>query len=220
MKLYVDDWGMTKGINEATLKLAKRGHIAGVSILSESPFSVYKIEELKKHIEIEIGLHLDLTHNKTIVGIFKELISNQAAIAAKLRWQLQKLKQFELDITYIDGHHHIHLFPGIKSGVFAEVARLGIKRIRIVNDLSHPLSWLLGKLSQAQIQRAGLSSFEVGYLTPKVLLDQNQIEAKFKKSNGKLFLVHIEDENFLAYDNDLWTFYRTRAFQNLNRILY
>ena len=59
--LFADDWGLSRGINEGILRIARLGHLKHVSIMAGTPYATYRLKELKHVRGIDLGLHFHLT---------------------------------------------------------------------------------------------------------------------------------------------------------------
>jgi predicted glycoside hydrolase/deacetylase ChbG (UPF0249 family) len=155
--ISADDWGMSPGINEGILDLARRGIVRRVSILATGSFIEYGLAELKALPTLALGLHFSLTFGKTRLG---DQIQN-LAIAGRfhpspvsvallylrsgpsrrkqlsgevnliLREQLETLKAHGVSPKYLDGHHHIHQVPGIMEAMLPVLREVGIAQVRV-----------------------------------------------------------------------------------------
>jgi predicted glycoside hydrolase/deacetylase ChbG (UPF0249 family) len=133
--INADDFGMSKEVNEGTKKGIEEGIITSVSVMVNMPFFEDAIVFLKKHPEVSVGLHFNLTEGECI-GLpknastlirednsffyYPQLITriatksvDRAEIAQELKAQYTKLTATGLPVTHIDSHHHVHLYPSI-----------------------------------------------------------------------------------------------------------
>jgi predicted glycoside hydrolase/deacetylase ChbG (UPF0249 family) len=128
-----DDFGMSREVNEGIKKGIEAGVINSVSLMVNMPYFPEAIAYLKKHSEISVGLHFNITEgsalsspNKvstiiredgnffhwlglTINMIFRQV--NFEEIEGELYLQYEKLRKTGLKISHMDSHHHIHLYP-------------------------------------------------------------------------------------------------------------
>jgi predicted glycoside hydrolase/deacetylase ChbG (UPF0249 family) len=159
---------MSQEINDGIKKGIEAAVITSVSVMANMPFFDDAVAYLKKHPEVSIGLHFNITegeplspHNKVstllredgnffywvsmLVSLFfKSVVYKE--IDEELHAQYTKLKSTKLPISHIDSHHHIHLFPTIYKKVikFATKNNVNSLRCRVFNPyriffwLSHP----------------------------------------------------------------------------------
>lgn len=134
--LCADDYGQSAAISDGIFDLAMAGRLSATSCLTESEYWLdprNRINELRGRIDI--GLHFNLTH-----PFSNQLVpakSLQAVLGASLRAQIDsrlitKTLHFQLDRfeqvmksppDFVDGHQHVHIFPGIRAVVLRELSR-------------------------------------------------------------------------------------------------
>lgn len=119
--INVDDLGLSAPVNEAVVWLAEMGRIHATSFMSQGLIAADIVNKLHK-LNIDIGLHLDLTGFNALGSLKKILITSYLHL-----WQKkvienhinQQLDKFEDIIgskpVFIDGHQHVHQFPQISS---------------------------------------------------------------------------------------------------------
>lgn len=133
--INADDFGMSREVNEGTKIGINKGVITSVSVMANMPYFTDAISYLKKHKEISVGLHFNITEGKPIIhphdatNLIREddhfyfwtnMIPRVSVRSIKLKEiekeliaQYEKLAATGLPITHIDSHHHIHLYPRI-----------------------------------------------------------------------------------------------------------
>lgn len=141
-RITADDWGLSPGINQGILALVRAGVIQRVSLMAHCPFLSEGLEELRNHRNVELGLHFDLTHGKTSPGRWmlkwlnpfqnRKILAKQ--IQNNLRNQLETLKGYGIKPHFLDGHHHIHLVPGVIDTLAPVIRSHQIGWIRLVAD--------------------------------------------------------------------------------------
>lgn len=188
-----DDWGLSREINRGILELAKQKKLATVSILINGPELNYLLSDLLQ-TNIDLSLHLNLTEgsplgsgykmiadsNNLFKGIlfyfrfhyFSQILKNEMAAEAQL--QIAKAKSiFTNRLNELDGHHHIHLYPGLLSKLYSSLVDNNIKKIRIPLDKSHlgsaSLGWIL---NQQKYKFPNLEFLPYGYFSPTQNLDK------------------------------------------------
>jgi chitin disaccharide deacetylase len=150
--INADDFGMSKEVNDGIKRAIKAGAVNSVSVMVNMPYFDDAIQFLKKHPEVSVGLHLNITEGGPIssphatstllrednnfffwvnlmVKYFLKKVSLKE-IAAELATQHKKLVSTGLEISHIDSHHHIHLFPPFFKIVLAFVREKKIPTLR------------------------------------------------------------------------------------------
>ncbi|HAT1981218.1 ChbG/HpnK family deacetylase [Legionella pneumophila] len=127
--LCADDFGLNHGITQGILKVARLQRLSAVScIVNASSFDVHAKYLLALENEVRTGLHFNLTegyflsHPDKHCFSLKELlirshlgILNSRLISDELNTQLDHfIKVMGKLPDFIDGHQHIHQFPGIR----------------------------------------------------------------------------------------------------------
>ena len=126
--ICADDFGMSASISEGIIDLVKGKKIQAVScILNKDVFLKYYKVLKKFKYQIDIGLHINLTENKTGVNLKFNNISNffsslrliifrRDLITKQVNSQIKEFERyFEFKPKHIDGHHHIHQLPLVSS---------------------------------------------------------------------------------------------------------
>lgn len=157
--INADDWGMSCGVNEGILDLARRGIVRRVSILAAGDFVEHKLHELKAVAGISLGLHFSVTYGRvdnanvslladsgkfhhTPRFLVSSLLFAPGEIKVKLHMeinlaafeQLRNLKLMGVNPEYLDSHHHVHLIPGVIESLLPVLKGEGIDQVRISWD--------------------------------------------------------------------------------------
>jgi predicted glycoside hydrolase/deacetylase ChbG (UPF0249 family) len=158
--ISADDWGLSPGINEGILDLAQRRIVRRVSILASGSYTRYGLPDLMNLPALSLGLHFSLTFGRTdLNGEIQILASGgqfhlspirlsilyltagpsrrkriEEEVNLLLREQLTKLKNEAICPSYLDGHHHIHLLPGIMESILPVLREAGITQVRVPSD--------------------------------------------------------------------------------------
>ncbi len=147
LRITSDDWGISPGVNEGILDLARRGVVRRISILVTGAHVHHRLDELKQVSGLEFGLHFDLTYQNRRgpgIALLHWVLSpalHRDAID-ELQTQIARIKKLGLPISYLDGHHHIHLLPGFISQAAPVLKREKIEHVRIPYD---PALWFSAK---------------------------------------------------------------------------
>jgi predicted glycoside hydrolase/deacetylase ChbG (UPF0249 family) len=128
--LCADDYGQSAPISEGILQLVEQGRLSAVSCMSEGAFWRDTRNRLPNFRDrIDIGLHFNLTHaflaQQSLVQPLATLLRDaltakidKSAIAAALNRQLDSFESvFGNAPDFVDGHQHVHVFPGIRGVV-------------------------------------------------------------------------------------------------------
>lgn len=135
MIINADDFGMSREVNEGIKQGIEAGVITSVSVMVNMPYYKDAIAFLKKHPEVSVGLHFNISEGHPILSphqlatLLREddyfynwitltlnLILRQIClkeVEKELTAQFTILKKSGLPINHIDGHHHLHLYPSI-----------------------------------------------------------------------------------------------------------
>lgn len=144
--LTADDWGMSPGVNDGILALAKAGIVRRVSVLADGPYLHHGLRDLLAVPGVEVGLHFALTYpSEPLVG---KKLGSLKSFASWLIHPLQSLKSkrelireewerqtavFEaaqIPLSYVDSHHHVHIFPIVSSALLPLIAGKGFREVR------------------------------------------------------------------------------------------
>jgi chitin disaccharide deacetylase len=168
--LTADDYAMTAGVSRAIEALAQARKISATSAMTTCPSwlsDAPRVRELRGHIAV--GLHLNLTLGTPAAparslapsGSFQDL---QPLLKRSLSRQLdptevrdeicRQLDLFERALGFapdhIDGHQHVHVLPGIRGPLLAELAA----RYRSAPPLLRDPSEQLGQIARHSPARA------------------------------------------------------------------
>jgi predicted glycoside hydrolase/deacetylase ChbG (UPF0249 family) len=147
--LVADDYGLAPGISAAIRDLIARGRLNATSVMVVAPTFDQATADALAHLNAErpraaVGIHLTLTAPfRPLSARFQPLRANAfLPVWAALRTAL--LRRFDRDELaaeieaqfaafmsafgrppdFVDGHHHVHLFPQVRDAVLAAARRL------------------------------------------------------------------------------------------------
>lgn len=147
--LCADDFGQDKAISDGILQLAGAGRLSAVSCFSDAPLWRDCAPELiaRGGGELLIGLHFNLTMpfgyaerplRHWMLGSMTGRLSVDE-IRAHLQRQIDSFVHVRGRLPdFIDGHQHVHAFPGIRSVVHEAADADGARGIPI-RDVSAPI---------------------------------------------------------------------------------
>ncbi len=167
--INVDDLGLSEPVNEAVVLLAQMQRIQATSFMSQGKIAADAVNQLHQ-LNIDIGLHLDLTGFQAKASLKKILFSSYLHLLPEnyLSDQInQQLDKFEDVINkkpiFIDGHQHVHQFPQIREALIRITEQrygksVGIRSTKpIQTDLKAQLIYHLGgKRLDTLLQKQGL----------------------------------------------------------------
>jgi len=126
--ICADDFALSAPVSEAITQLAGAGRISATSVMSLSPYWRGHAEALRVHSSrVDVGLHLDLTSEFARTEGYGESLNQvllksfttgypDGLLDAVIESQLDKFEAvWGAPPDHIDGHQHIHQFPGIRS---------------------------------------------------------------------------------------------------------
>ncbi len=201
-----DDWGMSPAINEGILELVEKNLIGSVSLMPTTRFVKHGLDKLLKS-DVKFNLHFNLTYAdndsfaarnnisgiRSLLGsIVRKKISAQE-LKVEFLTQMKLLRELGVKVNGIDGHHHVHLLPFVYRSICDEFSSAEIKEIRVMADIHHLSSYLLGKyfLNNVHDYAGNLIIKKYGYLMPKDLIDHKRF-ARFQKFDS--VIVHPAKE--------------------------
>ena len=137
--LCADDYGLAPGVGSAIRELIERGRLSATSCMTTSPHWPAEAALLRPlRGAADIGLHLTLTDHRPLGPMAKlapggRLPGLGRLIALALAGRLDRdevaaeagrqLDRFEAEFggppDHVDGHHHVHLLPGVREAVIA-----------------------------------------------------------------------------------------------------
>jgi predicted glycoside hydrolase/deacetylase ChbG (UPF0249 family) len=145
-----DDYALNAPISQAILNLLKAGRIQATSCMTQAPdWEIHgaKLRELKNaQPRLQIGLHLNMTHDFSDEMLFKPLGKlmldawfrqlSEVQIQQTLSYQWQRF----IDVLgrapdFIDGHQHVHQFPVIRDVLLTFLTNKGFSGW--IRNLSH-----------------------------------------------------------------------------------
>lgn len=151
--INADDLGLSVKINEGIYLASRDGCVRSTTALTGAPAFEDGLERMTSLDNVGIGIHLNLTGSwdhpggSVPAGFFgdtpKPLLGRCLAGRVDLDFAERCLrKQIEAFLekgpspTHVDGHHHVHVFPGIASSVVKLAREYGIRRARLPLDSS------------------------------------------------------------------------------------
>jgi predicted glycoside hydrolase/deacetylase ChbG (UPF0249 family) len=130
--LCADDFGLYSGVSQAIIQLVRKERLTAVSCMTNGlDFTKSAPELLALNDKVQLGLHFNLTEGHFLSNSSKSCFSlNELLVKTHLRLLDKQLIMQELHAqldafvetmgempAFIDGHQHVHQFPGIREVV-------------------------------------------------------------------------------------------------------
>jgi predicted glycoside hydrolase/deacetylase ChbG (UPF0249 family) len=216
-KLTADDWGLSHGINDGILELARLGHLRRVSLLADAPYLTYRLQELKRIPHIEFGIHFNLTAPyqpqaltlpRLLWAWFRRREEDRGALLDHARSELERqlgvLERHRLKILRFDSHHHVHTLPGLLDAVADILRRKGIRYVRVPYN---PSLWKGSKALVAYLGHgmaahglAGFRSLPFVYPDAREFATVNRLVRMLNRTEGSEVLIHPAAYDDLSLD--------------------
>ena len=150
-----DDFGMHESINRAALKTYQNNMLDQVSLVSNGLAFDDAIETLKKMPDVRVGFHFNIIEGFPVArkeyvstllnseGLFLNSVKrfvvnciinglNINHIRNEFEAQILKIKDAKINISYLDSHRHLHLYPPIANILKELIKEYSIKKVRNV----------------------------------------------------------------------------------------
>jgi len=133
----------------------------------------------------------------------KDRKSQRAYVQAELSSQLEKIRKLGVHLQYLDGHHHIHLVPGLIDTLAELIQKEGIQRIRLPYDRSlwktaqAPIV-LLSLLARRRFKKNGFQLYACIYPQKGCFQDHGILRAALAKNPQAEVIVHPAEKNDLG----------------------
>jgi chitin disaccharide deacetylase len=140
--INADDFGASEGINNAIVDCFKDGILTSTTAMANMPAFDHAMRLGKKY-NIPTGVHLNLIDGKGLVikqPLGKKLalkviggIISRRIIEEEFFAQIEKVDK-HVEITHLDSHQHMAMFPQIRSAMVCAAKEFKIKKARISKD--------------------------------------------------------------------------------------
>ncbi len=172
LAVCVDDFGIHAPSDRAILELAKAGRISAVSVLVHGPDVLHHAATLRELAhgapQCAVGLHLNLTERfqaQQYCQPLKSLIVrshcrqlDEPAIRQTIAQQLDAFEAlYHAPPDYVDGHEHVHAFPGVRRLLLSELSRrypvLPVLRVPAAASWQGGKAWIIAALGGYGLKR-------------------------------------------------------------------
>jgi|WetSurMetagenome_2_1015567.scaffolds.fasta_scaffold00121_24 chitin disaccharide deacetylase len=151
-----DDFGRCVSVNEAVIEAHDRGLLTATSIMAGGAAFDQAVEYIRDRKSLSIGLHVTLCDGKAVlphsdipdltaadgsfacgpaavwIGLGRRKIMEQAE--REIEAQFDRLEAAGISPCYVDGHHHLHMHPGLFGAVCRKAAARGVSWIRLTHE--------------------------------------------------------------------------------------
>lgn len=160
--MCADDYGLAAGVSEAIAELIAAGRLSATSCMTPLPDwrrHAGLLRDVATKQPADVGLHLTLTDHAPLTAarglaqagrlpplgrlLPRALVHAlpHTAVRDELRAQLDAFEDaWGAPPDYVDGHQHVHVLPGIREALVAELLRRYPSRRVWVRDCVEPLS--------------------------------------------------------------------------------
>jgi hopanoid biosynthesis associated protein HpnK len=152
--LNADDFGLTAGVNRAILELHRTGVLTSASLMARAAATDEAIELARATPSLGVGCHVVLVDGEpvlraqnlptlvdprtgrfhpTLNALIKLLLTGRirySEIEAETAAQIVLLQKRGLQVTHIDTHKHVHMFPTVLRPVLRAARAAGIRAVR------------------------------------------------------------------------------------------
>lgn len=152
--MNADDFGLTAGINRAIAELHAAGAVTSATLMASASATAEAIEIARSTPTLGVGCHVVLIDGTPILppdrisslvnprtGQFRPTLSaflprlftgniDSSEVEAEAASQIALLQNSGLELTHIDTHKHLHMFPAVLRAVLRAARAAGINKIR------------------------------------------------------------------------------------------
>jgi chitin disaccharide deacetylase len=149
-----DDFGLTAGINRAIAELHAAGAVTSATLMASASATAEAIEIARSTPTLGVGCHVVLIDGTPILppdrisslvnprtGQFRPTLTaflprlftgniDSSEVEAEAASQIALLQNSGLELTHIDTHKHLHMFPAVLRAVLRAARAAGINKIR------------------------------------------------------------------------------------------
>ena len=155
--INADDFGLSAPVNEGIIRAFKTGGITNATLMIKRASAGEAIRFAKDNPSLPLGLHLDLDDllggaeqgderfNLDRIGAMLKDESFFKELGLEIDEQINAFKETGLELTHLDGHHHLHAIPRIFPLLIEKMADHGIKTVRLSQKFDlvkyPPIEW-------------------------------------------------------------------------------
>ena len=149
-----DDLGASRGVNQGILEACLQGPVRRVSLLVTGFALEEAAQALRSRPHLERGLHFSLTLGRPLSRGGRRLAQGEEVfppaevllrrcllgrldpeqVREEMEAQWEALLQAGIQPAFLDGHQHVHLFPGVRQVLAEFLEDHGVERTRILEE--------------------------------------------------------------------------------------
>jgi hopanoid biosynthesis associated protein HpnK len=152
-----DDFGSSSSVNHAIIAAHDHGILTSASLMVAGESAAEAVELARSRPNLAVGLHLVLVDGRAALparevpsltdpdGRFRSSpftagwryqFSRDARLdlEREIRAQLERFRETGLELSHVDGHHHLHLHPVVLDTLVRLAPEFGIRWIRVPRD--------------------------------------------------------------------------------------
>jgi len=179
-----DDFGQSDDTVDATIECFEAGGLTSASLMAGMPATERALDFARAHPEFGFGVHLTFSAEPAerplsdpqlvscLVGGDGKLLSTREVrirallgrlvpqqLEREIESQVRSIQEAGVTVSHVDSHRHLHKFAPFRAALASVLPRLGIRRVRAVQDvylrrpLASPTYWL-GRRWRVSIRRA------------------------------------------------------------------
>lgn len=164
-----DDFGFTEGVTDGILQGMQQGIVTSTTVMANMPCAAESVRRLLAAGVRSVGIHLNLTSGPAMRRETRALLNKEGLflgagvvwrdgllrrlpveqIEIELAAQIEKVLALGIEVSHVDGHHHIHVLPQIGPVVGRLCQRYKIAAVRMPYtngrhlSLANRLKWQL-----------------------------------------------------------------------------
>jgi predicted glycoside hydrolase/deacetylase ChbG (UPF0249 family) len=154
-----DDLGWTEGVNRGIAEAHRNGIVTSASLLANGAAFESGVELARTMPALGVGVHLNLSDGEPVAPrqLVTSLLNERGELEGRpesllLRlarrsvlleevereWdaQIQKVRDFKIQPTHLDGHRHVQMLPGLFEIALRLAKRHGVAAVRISHEES------------------------------------------------------------------------------------
>jgi predicted glycoside hydrolase/deacetylase ChbG (UPF0249 family) len=149
LAVTADDLGATLAVNEAIERAAAGGVLTQASLLANGPALDDAVRRLAGRLSL--GLHLNLTEGRALTGPIRGVTDaaghfrglgamlratasgrlDRDRVRVELRAQAERVRAAGVQPAHVDGHHHVHVLPGMLPLALDVAREIGARTVRV-----------------------------------------------------------------------------------------
>ena len=200
-----DDYGLTEQVSRGVLRAHREGIVTSTSCLVLAPGFATSGKWLLEEARLGVGVHLATVGEDPPLLTAKEVPSlvdrhgrlpsswrvflaratagriDRADLAREFRAQLEAVQQLGLDVTHLDTHQHLHLWPLVREVVLDLAVEAGIPAVRVPRSTTAfpgaGVNFLAGELARRASARGLAFPTQAAGVDEAGRMDHDRIEA-------------------------------------------